>query len=107
MTIGLPISSDVNDLWPPALVGECRCEPVGESFAVVEQVFERDRLRNGTIVKEHCDMSPGRQSDLVRHRRVNLAATRILPRSGAHSAGTLCLVRRKDREAQPKAGQNV
>src|SRR5215471_12294629 len=55
MAIGFTVGRYVDNLRPRPVVRKCGQQPAGKIFALVEQMFERDSLRNGPIVEEHGD----------------------------------------------------
>src|SRR5262249_37740124 len=67
MAIGFTVGRDVDNLRPCPAVGKCGQQPAGKIFAFVEEMFERDSLRNGPIVEEHSDTFTGRQVYFIRH----------------------------------------
>ena len=58
MTIGLPVGGDVDQLRPRAVVIEAAEQAVGKVRSVDEQIFERDRVRDGAVVKKQTDAAP-------------------------------------------------
>src|SRR5215471_4806093 len=53
MAIGFTVGRYVDNLRPGSVVRKCGQQAAGKIFALVEQMFERDSLRNGPIVEEH------------------------------------------------------
>src|SRR5579872_4498762 len=52
MAVAFPVGGDVDELRSLAGIGEAAHQPIGETFAIVQQSLESHALRNGTVVKE-------------------------------------------------------
>jgi len=77
MTIGLAVGGDVNQLCPRAVVIEAAEQAVGKVLSVGEQFFERDRLRDGTVVKKQTDAAAGRKVACIGARGIDASSLEV------------------------------
>ncbi len=79
MAVGFAVSGDVHELWPAARVRETAYQPLGEVFAVGEQVFKSHGLRNGSVIKEQVDVAAGGQIGCVSTGGINPGPLDVTP----------------------------
>lgn len=108
MAVGLAIGGHIHQLVMVPLVIKGAGQPFHEPFAICEQAFKRDGLRNGRVVKENRQRTPRRQLDEIRHRGIHVRATDVLPlvfsRQWPHPVR---LKGRQDREFEAEFGEHV
>src|SRR5215469_2678817 len=83
MTIAFAVGGNVDKLRPVALIRKSVQESLGEGLSVVEEVLERHRAGDGTIVEKQSKLSTRWEANKVGASRIDPLSTDVFP--GAHA----------------------
>ena len=107
VAVGLAVGRAVHQLGTLAAIGKHAAQPRGQPVAVLEQVLEGDRARDGPIVEEQRELMAAGPAPEVGAARVHAARRRRLPALGAARPHARRLVGREDGELHPGLGEHL